>query len=496
LYLRGTARLSEAPRWRYNRIMHRTLATALLSTLIALAGCTERLAPLDQIRDRGTLRLITRNGPATYYLGRGGERGFEYELAAMLAKELEVELVVDQAFSIDELFAALERGEADIAGAGLSLTAERDQRYTPSVPYDRQQPQIIYKVGTSRPLELADLVGRRIAVIAGSSHEALLTEQREASGIDLEWEPVPTSDTFSLLQRVSDGSADVAVVDSRDFSLQQKLLPGLGVAFDIGPERDVVWFLPARSAESRLLARVNEYLERQRSSGRIAELREAYFSSDDSISRVDTQTFVRNMRRDLKEYQQLIEIVAREEELPWELLAAISYQESHWDPTATSRTGVRGMMMLTRATANDLGVDDRTDPTESMRGGARYFRELRDRLPDDIVEPDRSWFALAAYNIGRGHLEDARVLTESRGGDPHLWEDVMQTLPLLENPRHYQNLRYGYARGLEAVRYVQNIRHYYDILRLQSARDQAPEPPRDLAPLLPEALRGLRLLAL
>jgi membrane-bound lytic murein transglycosylase F len=202
------------------------------------------------------------------------------------------------------------------------------------------------------------------------------------------------------------------------------------------------------------------------------------------------------MRSNLKEYQQLIEIVAREENLPWELLAAISYRESHWDPTATSRTGVRGLMMLTSATARDLGVEDRTDPTESMRGGARYFRELRERLPDDILEPDRTLFALAAYNIGRGHLEDARILTERRGGDPHLWEDVMETLPLLENPRHYENLRYGYARGLETVRYVQNIRHYYEILRLQSARDQAPEAPRDLEPLLPSALRGLRLLAL
>jgi membrane-bound lytic murein transglycosylase F len=154
------------------------------------------------------------------------------------------------------------------------------------------------------------------------------------------------------------------------------------------------------------------------------------------------------------------------------------------------------MMMLTQATANEMDVVDRTDPAQSLRGGARYFKALRRRLPDDIAEPDRSWLALAAYNIGMGHLEDARVITERQGGDPHLWRDVMDALPLLEEPQHYQTLRYGYARGLEAVRYVQNIRHYYNILRWQTARAERPEAPRDVAPLLPPSLRDLRLRAL
>jgi membrane-bound lytic murein transglycosylase F len=202
------------------------------------------------------------------------------------------------------------------------------------------------------------------------------------------------------------------------------------------------------------------------------------------------------VRKNLRDYQQLIEVVAREESLAWEFLAAISYQESHWDPKATSRTGVRGMMMLTRATAKELGVDDRTDPAQSLRGGARYFKDLRRRLPGDIYEPDRSYLALAAYNIGMGHLEDARVLTERRGGDPHLWSDVMEALPLLEDQTHYETLRYGYARGKEAVRYVQNIRHYYNILRWQTARAERPQPPADAERLLPEVLSSLRLRAL
>jgi len=469
---------------------------ALLALVSGLGsvGCVDQRDPLAQVRERGELRLITRNGPTTYYLGRDGARGVDYELAAGLARDLGVQLRVDQAFTLKELFAALERGEADIAGAGLSLTEARRQRFAATTPYGRQRAQVVYKAVQRRPTGPRDLAGLSIAVVAGSSHEDLLVALREERGIRLDWRAVDTSDTFDILERVDRGEADIALIDSRDFAVQQNLLPALATAFSLEPERDIVWYLPAQASGSRLLDRVNDYLEAQRASGRLATLRERYFRKDDSITRVDTKTFVGRMRRELRDYQHLIEIVAREEDLPWELLAAISYQESHWDPEATSRTGVRGMMMLTQATAADLGVRDRTDPTESMRGGARYFRELRERLPDDILEPDRSWMALAAYNIGLGHLEDARVLAERRGGDPHLWEDVMRSLPLLENPKHFNTTRYGYARGLETVRYVQNIRHYYNVLRLRSAREQAPRPPLDMSPLLPDPLRGLRLL--
>ena len=472
------------------------LTCLLGAALPLLAGCERHLEPLERVLERGELRLVTRNGPTTYYLGRDGARGIEYELASAFARELGVSLVVTQAFTLQELFAALERGEADIAAAGLTLTESRSERFTASAAYATQRPLVVYKAGQPRPAGLAELAGIDFLVVAGSSHEDLLHGLRGRGEFDGEWRPVATSDPFTLLERVAEGEAAAALVDSRDFTLQQNLLPELKVAFDLGVERDIVWYLADAAADSPLLARVNEFLIRQREEGRITALRETYFAKDERISRVDTQTFVKRMRRDLKNYQRLIEIVAREQGLPWELLAAISYQESHWDPNATSRTGVRGMMMLTQATAGDLGVRDRTDPTESMRGGARYFRQLRSRLPDDILEPDRTWLALAAYNIGRAHLEDARIVTERRGGDPHLWEDVMEALPLLENPQHYKTLRYGYARGTEAVRYVQNIRHYYRVLRLQSARDTAPEAPLDMGPLLPEALQKFRLLAL
>ena len=156
--------------------------------------------------------------------------------------------------------------------------------------------------------------------------------------------------------------------------------------------------------------------------------------------------------------------IANAYELDWRLLAAIGYQESHWKPDASSYTGVRGIMMLTQKTATQLGLTDRLDPKQSIEGGARYFLQLRDRIPDRIEEPDRSWMALAAYNMGMSHLEDARVLTQKRGGDPDSWHDVNENLDLLSQEKWYSDLKFGYARGFEAKQYVENIRSYYDIL--------------------------------
>jgi membrane-bound lytic murein transglycosylase F len=199
------------------------------------------------------------------------------------------------------------------------------------------------------------------------------------------------------------------------------------------------------------------------------------------------------MRSKLPQWQSLIEQVAREYLMDWRLLAAIAYQESHWNPDATSHTGVRGMMMLTQVTAAELGVDDRTDAGESLRGGARFFKDLLRRLPADIEEPDRTSMALAAYTVGMGHLEDARVLAEKSGGDPHLWPDVRAHLPQLQNPDIFPLTRFGFAEGAQAVTYVDNIRHYEGMLTLESLPTSRLSPPIQVDALLPEHLRSAPL---
>ena len=208
-----------------------------------------------------------------------------------------------------------------------------------------------------------------------------------------------------------------------------------------------------------------------RENGTLAAIQSRYDSESNDLDRVGMFQFMKQVRNRLPPLLPVFQEVATVHNLDWRLLAAIGYQESHWDPDAASVTGVRGIMMLTQRTATQLGVHDRLDPEQSIEGGARYFLRMRKRIPERVAEPDRSWMALAAYNMGWGHLEDARVLTQKQGGNPDRWEDVDERLPLLSQEKWYRQTRYGYARGYGGQQYVNNIRSYFDTLVWMDTRD-------------------------
>lgn len=288
------------------------------------------------------------------------------------------------------------------------------------------------------------------------------------------------------------------MIQSNEYEVQRSLYPRMKVALDLLPEqeRDMVWYLAPGADTERLQTYIDQFFSRLNEDGTLSRLREQYFGHTEGVSRMSSHTFNKNMKTTLPLYKNLIQQVAREYQMEWQFLAAIAYQESHWDPKATSPTGVRGLMMLTNRTAKEVGVSNRIDPQQSLRGGARYLKNIIRSLPKSIKEPDRTWLALAAYNIGIAHLEDARVLTERSGGNPNLWQDVMERLPLLQKSSHYRNTRYGYARGAQAAHYVQNVRYYQSILNWQDISDNKPLPPLKIDDYLPEVLRGSDLSAL
>ncbi len=456
--------------------------------LVLLPGCAKQDS-LDHILSTGELRVISRNGPTTFYQDKNGPTGFEYALADLMAQDLGVKLEITPSFSLEGIFEVIQREEADLAAAGLTLTGQRDADFPHSVPYFTLIPQVIYKAGTFRPRSMASLGNMKILVIAGSSHAHSLNAMYQNGRHQLNWEEIEGADTTQLLELVNSGYAELAVLDSVEFKVQQPLFPRLKVAFDLGGEQELAWFLPPGRDNSRLLQRINEFLERIKQDGTMTRLQKLYLERTIGITRMGAHTFNRNMRKSLPEYRELIKQVAEEYQLDWHLLAAIAYQESHWNPLATSPTGVRGMMMLTRPTAREMGVKNRLDPLQSLRGGARYLKNIKRRLPKRIKEPDLTWFALAAYNIGMGHLEDARVITQRQGGNPDVWADVLKRLPLLQKSKYYQQARYGYARGTEPVNYVRNIRHYYSILQWQDISQNKPLRPVDTDEFLPRVIQ-------
>lgn len=475
------------------RIVTLTLV-ALLATQL-LAGCA-RQDSLDRILERGELRVVSRNSPTTWYTDKSGTTGFEYALAADFAASLGVELVMVPAYSLPDIFQRLDRDDADLAAAGLSLGDQRAADFPHSVAYAEDRPQVIYVSGTFRPREPEAMEGMSLVTLAGAVHNQLLEELRQERVPDLEWREIGAPDAMELLDMVNFGKAQLAIVPASEFAVQKGLYPRLKVAFDLGPPRELVWYLQPGGDQQRLLQRLNDFFEEGLTGGTLAALRKEQFSQGREVANISSRRFSRKIRDTLPEYQELIRKVAAEYQMDWTLLAAIAYQESHWDPLATSPTGVRGLMMLTEPTAEELGVKDRLDPAESLRGGARYLKILKRRLPERITDPDRTFLALAAYNIGRAHLEDARVLTQRQGGDPDLWSDVMLRLPLLESRKYCNDLKYGYARGQEAATYVRNIRHFHAILEWQDIASNRPVPPVRVDDHLPEVLRGMKLRSL
>jgi membrane-bound lytic murein transglycosylase F len=422
-----------------------------------------------QAQARGSITLLTVNGASTYFIGPEGATGPEYDLAATFAGYLGLDIEVKVADDFSGLGSLLQRRQGELIGANLTRTPEREDLFTFGPDYAETHTVVVYRRGTPRPRELSDLVGWRMAVIAGSSYENLLRDaQRDLP--ELRWSAINNVGIEDLLLAVAEGELDATLVDSNIFNLNSQFYPRLGSAFALPDRQPHAWaFLPGD--DDSLVARARSFFRLIRENGQLAAIQDRYSDTGNDLDRVGMFQFMKQVRERLPPLIPLFQEIAEAYDLDWRLLAAIGYQESHWDPDATSRTGVRGLMMLTQRTAAQLGIADRLDPEQSIEGGARYFRRMHRRIPARIPEPDRTWMALAAYNMGWGHLEDARVLAQKQGGDPDSWHDVNQRLDLLSQEKWYRQTRYGYARGYEARQYVENIRSYYDTLMWMDTRE-------------------------
>lgn len=447
--------------------MIRLVFLALLT--LGLTACqieSDSKSELEQIKARGVLRVGSVNNQLAYFIGPDGPTGLEYDLAKRFADELGVKLEMKPSYQISGLLPALKRNEVDLVAAGLTHTSERLNQYRAGPAYYYVSQQVVYKKGELRPRNLKQLIHQlkdpkvTFKVIEGS-HYLNTLESLKRTHPGLRWQVSENSDTAGLLKQVSDGEIDFTLVDSVELSLSQRLHPNLTKAFELTEDQPVSWFIRQDSDES-LYALMIEFFGQLNQSGELAKLEEKYFGHVQLFDYVDTRAFIRSLNDKLPRYQKLFQ--KYKGEFDWRLIAALSYQESHWNPYATSPTGVRGMMMLTLPTAQSVGVKDRLNPRDSIRGGVEYLTKMVERVPDSIPEHERIWFALASYNIGFGHMMDARRLTSYEKGDPNSWADVKERLPKLEQSQYFNQTRYGYARGSEAQKYVENIRRYYQTI--------------------------------
>ena len=466
----------------YTGLNKRLISFLLLGLILCITACNN--PPVEpktakdvknKVLDANTITFVTLNSPNTYYVDGNKEfAGLEYDLAKLFVQQLgsNKKLKFMVADNINQVIPAILNNTADIAAADVTITDARQEIINFSTPYQNVQQQVIYNKQAPKkiPKKVTDLVGLHISIPAGTSFvERLIKLQPSIPG--LMWEERLHVNSEQLLQELSRGEISYTVADSHLVSIMQNYYPNLGVAFSLGKPEKIAWAMP-KNGNPQLQLQVNAFFKKIKKDGTLRNLIDRYHGNSKRLKPVDITSFIIRSRTLLPKYKRLFKQAQEITDLDWRLIAAISYQESHWDTFSTSPTNVRGLMMLTEGTADQMGVSDRLDPKQSIKAGAKYVNVMRETIPDRIPEPDRTYMALAAYNIGYAHVEDARVLAQRLKLDPDKWADVKKTLVMLNDPTYYLNAKYGYCSGGAPVIYVESIRSYYNILtRFEPSHD-------------------------
>ena len=432
-----------------------------------LAGCAQSKGPsaLQQIRASGELRVVTLNLPTCYYLGAQGPEGLDYDLASRFAGELGVRLKIYAVPNEAAIRTELALGHADIAAAQLTATPDLTKVGEAAAPYADIPQLVVYRRDQPQPRDTLQLETAKLAVRAGSPQERLLARMKAILAPHLRWvETAPSS--ADPLEDVDSGQARYAIVDARTYSYAHHLYPDIKVGFTLPEKRPVQWIV-RRGGGSDLVQAVNRFFQSMAASGELSRLMQKDSGDASSFQYEELRLFQVSLTQRLPLYRAWFQQAAAKYGLDWRLLAAIGFQESRWDPQATSPNGAMGVMMLTASTAQAMGLKDRQNAKDNIFAGARYLAQVRNMVPTHIPEPDRTWFTVAAYNVGFGHMEDARIIAQTLGKNPDSWAEVSKELPKLAEPRWFMRAKCGYAQGWQPVEYVEHVRQFMQLLEWQ-----------------------------
>ncbi|HEX4869143.1 MAG TPA: membrane-bound lytic murein transglycosylase MltF [Moraxellaceae bacterium] len=438
---------------------HMLRAGLLGILLFALFQLQPTTTALQQVQQRGELVVTGISGPTTFHSTSAGTRGLQYELARLFAEELGVRLVLEDAGNTQGVLDAIRRNRTDLAITGLASDDPRLTRLRTATPYMAVSEQLVQRLDRPLPASFDALGAARIGVLAGSSEaERLkaLTQWRS----DIQLIEFEDTDPLVLIERVDNGDLDYVALNSSEFDARRALFPNVGVALNLQDYSELAWaFLKTR--DQSLYNAAQAFLERKQADGTLGRL-VTFYSQGDTFDPYSLRTFQRDIAQRLPRYRLMFKHNAQKHGMDWQLLAAIAYQESHWEPSAVSPTGVQGIMMLTNDTASFMGVEDRTSPRQSISGGAAYYKMIMDNLAS-VPEPDRTWMALAGYNMGPAYIDRARERARRAGEDAGKWLVVSHQLRSMADEARRQG---RFIPVGQALHYVQQVRRYYDALVL------------------------------
>ena len=434
---------------------HFRLILLVLLSAILLTSCAPSEPPIKPWREE--LTVIVAQGESSM------DTEFEQQLVALFAKQLQVK-VKYRPLPREQITPQLLLDKGHFASAGLRSNETGGLRFTSSYQTTNEQVVCI-----DPPQHLKGIVNKKVAVVAGSAQESALREA-QIKFPKLNWEVRKHQTVQDLLAEVAADKLECTIANEEQVTLAQNFNPKLDAAFEVATPSKLAWAF-ASNGNDDLYAEAQKFFSLIKQDGTLSRLLDRFYGHNERLEPIDSVTFVTKVQTELPRLRHLFEEAGRVTGIDWQLLAAIGYHESHWNPLATSFTNVRGIMMLTEETADRLDVSDRLDPRQSILAGARYLQMIKEQLPEHIAEEERIWLALAAYNKGLGHLEDARVLAARNGLNPDSWMDVRKMMPRLSQPQYFEQAKHGYARGGEAVVLVETVHLYYDMLKHMNTRE-------------------------
>jgi membrane-bound lytic murein transglycosylase F len=462
---------------------------SVVSILILMSSCSRRDQPrfrdleslkpeltsnLDVIREEGILRVVTEYNSISYFIYRGQPLGFQYEMLKDLAGQMELELEVSVSNDLEQNFTDLQEGRVDLIAMSLTITSERKEVVAFTVPLlqtrqvlTQRKPKQWEKMN-SKQIENSlirnqlDLAGKMVYVQAGSVYADRLRSLSSEIGGGIEINEVQL-ESEQLVQRVALGEIDYAICDENVGLVNSTYFPQLDVGTAISFPQHVAWAVHPDSDSLRV--EIDEWLEKYKKTRSYAVLYNKYFKNRHSYRSIHSEHYTLGSGK-ISNYDEIIKKESEQIGWDWRLLASLIYQESRFNPQAESWAGAFGLMQLMPGTAKNYGITKSSSPEAQISAGTAFIKWLDNRFIDEISDPEeRIKFILASYNIGYGHIQDARRLAELYEEDPNIWFGVVEEWLLKKSdPVYYtdQVVRHGYARGIETYNFVKQIMGRYE----------------------------------
>jgi membrane-bound lytic murein transglycosylase F len=424
---------------------------------------TDTISSLDRIKERGYLHAITNYNSSSYFIYRGQPMGFQYDMLKAYCEYLDVELKITVYSNVEEAFQMVNNGDVDLIGVDLTNTLDRQDRVMLTIPHSYTRQVFVQRQSDTLIENTFELAEKDIYVERGTVFSENLSFLSNQLGEEINIIEDFKHSMEELVVMVSEGKIDYTICDEHVALVNQTYFNNLNIDLRISPQQKLCWAVGL--GQDSLLANVNGWLDGFTQSRKYALLDRKYFKNKKNTHLVKPEYHSLHGGK-VSPYDDLIKSYSEKLDWDWRLLAAIVYQESRFNPAAASWAGAQGLMQLMPRTAKRFGVEDRTNPEQSLSGGVQFLAWLEKQFAEEeMAQEERIKFVLASYNVGYGHVKDARALALKNGYDPNVWSENVDSFLLFKSKPEYYNdevVKYGYCRGSQAYKFVNDIWERYD----------------------------------